>query len=84
MGEYKGLRHVHRSQRGVEKFSCQANLAGVTQNEFNLNVSRYVDVFDPEEEIDVGKLQKIYQIEGDLLDVRKLMAKYLKELGIDG
>ena len=54
------------------------------QNGYNLNIPRYVDTFEPEEEIDVAAVQKdIVRIEAELTEVRSKMAGYLKELGVD-
>jgi len=47
----------------------------IVENEFNLNIPRYVDTFEPEEEIDVAALQKdINDIEDELAAVRTRMA----------
>ncbi len=68
----------------VDKYSHAAEIAEIAENNFNLNISRYVDTFEPEAEIDVAALQReIVQIESDLADVRMRMAGYLKELGVD-
>jgi type I restriction enzyme M protein len=49
-----------------------------------LNIPRYVDTFEEEEEIDIQALQgEIKQIEADLVEVRQKMDEYLKELGIE-
>jgi len=68
----------------VDKYSYVATPDEIAENDFNLNIPRYVDTFEPEEEIDVVALQKeIVQIETELADVRDRMAGYLKELGVD-
>jgi type I restriction enzyme M protein len=68
----------------VEKYSHCASPEEIAENDFNLNIPRYVDTFEPEEEIDVAALQKeIMQIESELSEVRGRMAGYLKELGVD-
>lgn len=55
----------------------------IKENEFNLNIPRYVDTFEEEEEIDIAAVQRdIDRIEGDLVEVRAKMAEYLKELGL--
>lgn len=73
---------THR--REVERYSHNATAAEIAENDFNLNIPRYVDTFEPEEEIDVAALQReINGIEVELADVRGRMAGYLKELGID-
>lgn len=68
----------------VKKYSHRASVAEIVENDFNLNIPRYVDTFEPEEEIDVVALQKeIVQTEAELAAVRERMAAYLKELGVD-
>ena len=68
----------------VDKFAYVATPDEIGENDFNLNIPRYVDTFEPEEEIDVAAVQKeINAIEAELADVRSRMAGYLKELGVD-
>ncbi len=56
----------------------------IEQNGFNLNIPRYVDTFEAEAEIDVAAVQKeIVALEAELAEVKKKMAGYLKELGVD-
>lgn len=75
---------TYRARKDVDKYSHRASLKELTENEFNLNIPRYVDTFEPEEEIDVAAVQKeINALEAELAEVRKRMAGYLKELGVD-
>jgi len=68
----------------IERYSHRASPEEIAENGFNLNIPRYVDTFEPEEEIDVAAVQKdIVRIEAELADVRAKMAGYLKELGVD-
>jgi type I restriction enzyme M protein len=68
----------------IEKYSHKAKLAEITEADFNLNIPRYVDTFEEEEEIDIQAVQaEIKQIETELAEVQAQMAGYLKELGID-
>ncbi len=68
----------------VERFSHRATPQEIAEKDFNLNIPRYVDTFEPEEEIDVGAVQReIEQIEAELVEVRGKMQGYLRELGID-
>ena len=54
----------------------------IEENEFNLNIPRYVDTFEPEPEIDIKAVQdEIDEIEKELAKTRKKMNGYLKELG---
>ena len=73
---------TYRKKKTIEKYSYLASYAEIEENEFNLNIPRYVDTFEPEPEIDIAAVQKeIEEIEGELATVRKKMDGYLKELG---
>ncbi len=73
-----------RTHATVEKYSRRASPEEIAENDFNLNIPRYVDTFEPEEEIDVAALQQeIDQIEAELAEVRGRMRGYLKELGLE-
>jgi type I restriction enzyme M protein len=75
---------TYRARAEVAKYSHLATPAGIAENDFNLNIPRYVDTFEPEAEIDVAALQtEIATIESELDEVRVRMGGYLKELGID-
>ena len=65
-----------------DKYSYVATFEELKENEFNLNIPRYVDTFEEEAEIDIGKVQaEIDKIETELVVVQKQMKKYLNELG---
>ncbi len=66
-----------------EKFSYVATFEEIKENDFNLNIPRYVDTFEEEPEVDIAAVQKeITKLEGELKTVQAEMEKYLKELGI--
>ncbi len=74
---------TYRTRAELDKYSHLASPKEIQENEYNLNIPRYVDTFEPEEEIDVAALQKeINRLEGELAEVRGRMAGYLKELGV--
>lgn len=65
-----------------EKYAYRATFAEIQENEFNLNIPRYVDTFEEEEPIDIKAVQgEIDQLETELASVQGEMKKYLKELG---
>ncbi|MBP6506964.1 MAG: type I restriction-modification system subunit M [Opitutaceae bacterium] len=67
----------------VEKYAYRATAQEISDNDFNLNIPRYVDTFEEEKEIDLGAVkQEIARLEGELVVVRKKMDGYLKELGL--
>jgi type I restriction enzyme M protein len=74
---------TYRARTELDKYSHLASPAEIQNNEYNLNIPRYVDTFEPEEEIDVAGLQnEINRLEDELAEVRGRMSGYLKELGI--
>ena len=65
-----------------EKFSYIASFEEIQENDFNLNIPRYVDTFEEESEVDIAAVQKeIEKLEGELKIVQLELDKYLKELG---
>ncbi|XUO83004.1 type I restriction-modification system subunit M [Halomonas sp. KM007] len=75
---------TYRTRAEIERYSHRASPEELLENGYNLNIPRYVDTFEPEEEIDVAAVQRdIERIEGELAEVRAKMAGYLKELGVD-
>ncbi len=70
-----------KARTKVEKYAHVATFEEIRGNDFNLNIPRYVDTFEEEEEIDIDAVQKeIDQLEGELVEVRAKMAKMLKEI----
>lgn len=57
----------------------------IADNDYNLNIPRYVDTFEEEEEpININFVQnQIKYIDTEILDMKKELNVYLKELGID-
>lgn len=74
---------TYKNRKAIEKYSHLANIDEIRENKYNLNIPRYVDTYEEEEEIDVAGLQKeIQQLEKGLVDIRSQMDIYLKELGV--
>lgn len=66
-----------------EKYSYVATPEEMAENEFNLNIPRYVDTFEEEAGVDIAKVEEeIKLLEIELTKVRSEMTSYLKELGI--
>lgn len=75
---------AYKARKDMDKYSHLATFDEIKENDFNLNIPRYVDTFEEEAEIDVAAVQKeIEGIEAELVKVRGKMAGYLKELGIN-
>ncbi|MFZ2900414.1 MAG: type I restriction-modification system subunit M [Saprospiraceae bacterium] len=66
-----------------DKFAYVATFSEIKDNDFNLNIPRYVDTFEEEPEVDLKAVQeRILTIESELAEVQKQMAAYLKGLGL--
>lgn len=66
----------------VEKYAYRASFEKLSENDFNLNIPRYVDMFESEAEIDVQTLQKeIVDLEIQLTTIRQHINQHLEELG---
>lgn len=66
-----------------DKFSYVATFDEIAENDFNLNIPRYVDTFEEEAEVDIAAVQQeIKKLEVELTTVQTQMNEYLKELGI--
>jgi type I restriction enzyme M protein len=71
-----------QERKTIDKYSYLATFKEIEENEFNLNIPRYVDTFEPEPEIDIAAVQQeIEEIEAELAKTQTEMKGYLKELG---
>jgi len=75
--------NTYRERKTIDKYAYLATREEIRQNDYNLNIPRYVDTFEEEEEVDIAAVQeRITAIEKELAQVRDEMAACLKELGI--
>ena len=73
---------AYKARKNVDKYSYLANLEEIEENDFNLNIPRYVDTFEEEEEIDFMAVRKEREeLKGQLVELEIEMDSYLKELG---
>ena len=74
---------TYKNFKTIDKYSYKATIEEIKENEFNLNIPRYVDTFEEEDEIDIPATQKeIKVLEKELAEVKTKMDGYLKELGL--
>jgi len=68
----------------VDKYAYLATPAEIAENDFNLNIPRYVDTFEEEAEIDLMAVRREReQLKAELAKLEEQMAGYLKELGYE-
>jgi len=66
-----------------EKYSYVATRKEIEENEYNLNIPRYVDTFEEEAEINIQGVQtEIQELENQLAGVQGKMQEYLKGLNL--
>lgn len=66
-----------------DKYAYRATLKEIEENDYNLNIPRYVDTFEEEEVVDIkGTQLKINQLKSELAEVEEQMNKYLTQLGL--
>jgi len=66
-----------------EKFCRVVQPDDIKENDYNLNITRYVDTFEEEEEVDIeANLEEMAEIDAELTKLEKKMAGHLKALGI--
>ncbi len=73
---------TYQNGDNVDKYAYLASLEEIRDNDYNLNIPRYVDTFEEEEEIDLLAVRaEREQLKARLIELEGEMAKYLKELG---
>lgn len=73
---------TYRKFETIDKYAYKADLAEIQENDYNLNIPRYVDTFEEEEPVDISTVQgEIDTLEKELAETRNEMNAYLKELG---
>lgn len=68
----------------VEKYAHVATMEELAENGFNLNIPRYVDTFEKEEEIDLNAVSSdIKQLQSEIKEINAELKPYFDELGLD-
>ena len=71
-------------RQNIDKYAKVATLQDVKDNDYNLNIPRYVDTFEAEDEIDLKAIaQQLKELEQQSQNTDKVIAEFCKELGID-
>lgn len=74
---------TYKNFKTIDKFSYKATFNEIKENDFNLNIPRYVDTFEEEKEVDIPATKKeIAELESELSEVKIKIDGYLKELEI--
>lgn len=75
--------NAYIERKDIEKYSHLASMDEVKENDYNLNIPRYVDTSEEEEEIDLQEvLKKIQQDDEEIAALSKELNEQLRLLGI--
>ncbi|MCX2828283.1 type I restriction-modification system subunit M [Bacillus pseudomycoides] len=74
---------TYLSRETIDKYSYAAALEEVKENDYNLNIPRYVDTFEEEEAVDLDVVAKrLKEIDEEIAKVDQELEQYFKELGV--
>ena len=75
---------AYKNRTAEDKYSYAAPLAEIAENDYNLNIPRYVDTFEEEAAIDLTTVSaELKTLEADMKSTDATIAAFCKELGID-
>jgi type I restriction enzyme M protein len=67
----------------IEKYSHVAAMAEVVENDYNLNIPRYVDTFEEEEPVNLTAVStELKQLQGEITENDQVIQGFCDELGI--
>ena len=74
---------TYKNRKDIDKYSHKAGIDEIKENEFNLNIPRYVDTFEEEEIIDIDAVAKeLKELHKNEAGLHKAIAGFCEELGI--
>jgi len=73
---------MYEKKKTTDKYSYLAKLDEIEDNDYNLNIPRYVDTFEEEESVDLNKVRnRLLEVDRQIENITQEINKYLKELG---
>ncbi len=75
---------AYKTRKNEDKYSHVALLSEIAENDYNLNIPRYVDTFEEEEAVNLKTVSKeLKNLEKEIQTTDATIAEYCKELGIE-
>ena len=75
---------TYRNRTAEDKYSYVATLDEVRENDYNLNIPRYVDTFEEEAAVDLAAVSaELKALDSDMANTNTIIADYCTQLGID-
>ena len=83
-GDIDKIVDTYRRRATLDKYSYVAPLTEVAENDYNLNIPRYVDTFEEEAPVDLAAVSdELAKLDGEMRKTDLVIAEFCKELGID-
>jgi len=74
---------TYKKREEIEKYSHKASLEEIKENDYNLNIPRYVDTFEEEEKVDLEQVAlRLQEIENESKEIDEKIRNYCEELWI--
>ncbi len=75
---------TYQQRKRKDKYSHVAPLSEIAENDYNLNIPRYVDTFEEEAPIDLGAVTKeLRELEDEMGGIDEIIRGFCDELGIE-
>lgn len=75
---------TYQAREDVEKYAHLATPEEIRENDYNLNIPRYVDTFEEEPEIDLEQVRRdLEQDNKEIAELEAKIAETLKQLGVE-
>ena len=82
--DIKRIADTFIKRESVPKFSRVVSREEIRSNDYNLNIPRYVDTFEPEPEIDLNEVAaEIRKLQSEIKDIDAELKPFFDELGLD-
>ncbi|AXR04921.1 type I restriction-modification system subunit M [Salinimonas sediminis] len=80
----KKIIDTYHTRVNVDKYAQVAPLAEIAENDYNLNIPRYVDTFEEEEPVNLSTVvSELKTIEKEMAPIDEQIRQYCQELGIE-
>lgn len=74
---------AYKNRKEIDKYCHIASFEEIKENDFNLNIPRYIDTFEEEQKIDIESVENdIKDIQVELCKVRAILNEHLKEMNL--
>ncbi|HZH69123.1 MAG TPA: N-6 DNA methylase, partial [Flavobacteriaceae bacterium] len=75
--------NTYRERKTIDKYSYVASLDEIAENDYNLNIPRYVDTFEEEAPIDLDAVANDLQLlEKDIIETDAIIADFCNQLNL--